>query len=84
MSKGNKTMFTAVFKRYEYTDNVLEQVSYFTDIRTRDGSLVKKFCVFDESTTGKIEGHLTLGEYVAFLADVEFKDIEFCRPHGKN
>lgn len=37
--------------------------------------------VFDEEISSKIVGHLTFGEYVTFLADIEFKNIEFEYPH---
>jgi len=77
-----KAMFTAVFERYEQSMELLKQRTCFRDVRVREGGLVAKELVFDEETSGKITGHLTIGEYIAFLADVEFKNIEFQYPHG--
>jgi len=42
---------------------------------------VSQKLVFDEEISSKIVGHLTFGEYVTFLADIEFKNIEFEYPH---
>lgn len=77
-----KKLFTAVFERYEYGKELLEKKTHFRDVRLRTGGLVADRLVFDEEDSGKIQGHLTLGEYVAFLADVEFKNIEFQYPHS--
>lgn len=78
----SRTLFTAVFERYEQSMELLKQKTHFRDVRVREGSLVAKKLVFDEETSSKIVGHLTLGEYIAFLADIEFKDIEFQYPHS--
>lgn len=80
-TKGKK-LFTAVFERYECGKGVFERKTHFRDVRLRTGGLVADRLVFDEGDNGKIQGHLTLGEYVAFLADVEFKNIEFQYPHS--
>ena len=53
--------------------------SYFKDVRTRNGDLLREYII----PTLKIEDqeklvHYKTGDYVAFLADVEFKNIE-CR-----
>lgn len=77
-----KTLFSAVFERYEQSMELLKQRTHFRDVRLREGGLVAKKLVFDEETSGKITGHLTIGEYIAFLADVEFKNIEFQYPHS--
>jgi predicted ester cyclase len=49
----------------------------------RDGDIVTRKLVFDEDTSSKIVGHLTIGEYIAFIADIEFKNINFQHPHGQ-
>jgi hypothetical protein len=73
----SKTLFTAVFDRYEYRKEVLRKKTHFRDVRVREGGLVSRKLVFDENVSSKILGHLTFGEYVAFIADIEFKNIEF-------
>ena len=78
----SRSLFTAVFERYEQGIELLKQKTHFRDVRVREGGLVAKRLVFDEETSGKITGHLTIGEYIAFLADVEFKNIEFQYPHS--
>ena len=77
----SKSLFTAVFDRYEYGKEVLRKKTHFRDVRVREGGLVSRKLVFDEDVSSKIVGHLTFGEYVAFLADIEFKNIEFEYPH---
>ena len=78
----SRSLFTAVFERYEQGIELLKQKTHFRDVRLREGGLVAKKLVFNEETSGKITGHLTIGEYIAFLADVEFKNIEFQYPHS--
>mgnify|MGYP003442287194 FL=1 len=78
----SRSLFTAVFERYEQGMELLKQKTHFRDVRLREGGLVAKKLVFNEETSGKITGHLTIGEYIAFLADVEFKNIEFQYPHS--
>lgn len=82
-ASNDKTMLTAIFERYETTiKETVEQAAYFRDVRLRDGGLVRKTLKLSPEATKNIQGYLTLGEYVAFLADVQFKDIEFQYPHG--
>ena len=78
----SRSLFTAVVERYEQGMELLKQKTHFRDVRVREGGLVAKKLVFNEETSGKITGHLTIGEYIAFLADVEFKNIEFQYPHS--
>ena len=80
----DKTEFTAVFERHEAGKTLFERLTHFRDVRSGESSnIVAKKVVFNAETSNKIIGHLTLGEYVTFLADVEFKNIEFKYPHGK-
>lgn len=74
-------LFTAIFEKYEYGKEVLRKKTHFRDVRVREGGLVSRKLVFDENVSSKIVGHLTFGEYVAFLADIEFRNIEFEYPH---
>jgi len=78
----SKTLFTAVFERYEYGKELLRKKTHFRDVRVREGGLVSRKLVFDEDVSSKIVGHLTFGEYIAFIADIEFKNIEFQHPHS--
>ena len=78
----SRSLFTAVFERYEQGMELLKQKTHFRDVRLREGGLVAKKLVFDEEISAKIVGYLTIGEYIAFLADVEFKNIEFQYPHS--
>ncbi len=82
MDNNKKILFSAMFENYEYGNEIFKTKVHIRDVRTRDGSLVRKKYVFDENIASKIQGYLTLGEYIAFLADVEFKNIEFQYPHG--
>lgn len=77
----SKTLFTAVFERYEYGKELLRKKTHFRSVRLKDGGFVSQELVFDEDVSSKIVGHLTFGEYVSFLANIEFKNIEFQYPH---
>jgi hypothetical protein len=77
----SKSLFTAVFERYEYGKELLRKKTHFRDVRVREGGLVSRKLAFDEDVSSKIVGHLTFGEYIAFIADIEFKNIEFEYPH---
>jgi hypothetical protein len=79
---NNKRMFTAMFEKYEETTQLLKRKTHFRDVRFREGGLIQEHLVFDEETSEKIIGHLTIGEFIAFLADVEFRNIEFQYPHA--
>jgi hypothetical protein len=46
-------------------------------VRSREGGVVTKHLVFDEEVSKTIPKKLSLGEYVAFLADIEFKNVQF-------
>lgn len=77
----NRDLFTAVFERYEESKELFKRKTHFRDVRLREGGLVTKYLVFDEDVSSKIVGNLTFGKYIAFLADIEFKNIEFQPPH---
>lgn len=78
-----KTYFSAVIERTTGMLNANPKIEksgyYFKDIRTRNGDLIASYII----PTLKIEDqeklvHYKTGDYVAFFADVEFKNIE-CR-----
>jgi hypothetical protein len=80
--RESRTLFTAVFERYEQSTGLFKRKTHFRDVRLRDGGVVTRKLVFDEDVSSKIVGHLTFGEYIAFFADIEFKNIELQYPHG--
>jgi len=73
----SKSLFTAVFERYEESKELFKRKAHFRNVRAREGGLVARELVFDEEISSKIVGHLTFGEYITFIADIEFKNIEF-------
>jgi hypothetical protein len=75
MQKEPRAMFSAIFEKYD-NDSCLSK-TYFTDVRSREGGVVKKHLVFDEVISSTIPKKLTLGECVPFLADIEFKNVQF-------
>jgi len=77
MTKEPKEMFSAVFEKYDNASEAHKRKTHFSDVRSREGGIVKKYVVFDEKISRKIPKELSLGEYVAFLADVEFKNVQF-------
>lgn len=78
----NRTSFIAVFDSYE-KGSLLKRMVKVRDVRLSKGELVRDTLIFDEETADKIQGHLTIGEYIAFTAEVEFKNIEFEYPHSR-
>lgn len=75
--KDIREMFSAVFEKYDNTSESDKRTTHFSDVRSRDGGVVKKYLVFDEQISSTIPKKLSLGEYVAFLADIEFKNVQF-------
>ena len=77
MTKEPREMFSAVFEKYDDASCLNKSKTYFSDVRSREGGVVKKHLVFDEQISSTIPKELSLGEYVAFLADLEFKNVQF-------
>lgn len=77
ISTDTRQMFTAVFSKYEHGDKPVGNKTHFSDIRSREGGIVKNHVIFDEEISGTIPKELSIGEYVSFLADVEFRDVQF-------
>ena len=75
--KDIREMFSAVFEKYDNTSELHKRKTHFSDVRSREGEVVKKYLVFDEEVSKTIPKELSLGEYVAFLADIEFKNVQF-------
>lgn len=72
-----KEMFSAVFEKYDNTSEQGKRKTHFSDVRSREGGVITKYLVFDEEVSSTIPKELSLGEYIAFLADLEFKNIQF-------
>ena len=72
--KEPRKMFSAVFEKYDNASCLSKSKTYFSDVRSREVGVVKKYLVFDEQISSTIPKELSLGEYVAFLADLEFKN----------
>lgn len=75
--KEPREMFSAVFEKYDNTSEPHKRKTHFSDVRSREGGVVKKYLVFDEEVSKTIPKELSLDEYVAFLADIEFKNVQF-------
>lgn len=78
-----KTYFSAVIERTTGMLNANPKIEksgyYFKDVRTRNGDLLREYIIpkLKIEDQEKLVNYKT-GDYVAFLADVEFKNIE-CR-----
>ena len=75
--KETRELFSAIFEKYDNASCPTKTKTYFIDVRSREGGVVKKRLVFDVQISSTIPKELCLGEYVAFLADIEFKNIQF-------
>ena len=74
--RDGREMFSAIFEKYNSEDFCASNI-WLNDIRSRKGGVVKDNLVFEESEVAKMPKNLSGGDYVAFLADVEFKNVEF-------
>lgn len=72
-----REMFSAVFEKYDNASELQKRKTHFSDVRSREGGVVTKYLVFDEEVSSTIPKELSLGDYVAFLANVEFKNVQF-------
>ena len=75
--KETRELFSAIFEKYDNSSCPTKTKTYFIDVRSREGGVVKKYLIFDEQISSTIPKKLSLGEYVAFLADLEFKNVQF-------
>jgi hypothetical protein len=75
--KETRELFSAIFEKYDNVSSPTKTKTYFIDVRSREGGVVKKHLIFDEQISSTIPKKLSLGEYVAFLADIEFKNVQF-------
>ena len=75
--KETRELFSAIFEKYDNSSCPTKIKTCFIDVRSREGGVVKKYLIFDEQISSSIPKKLTLGECVAFLADIEFKNVQF-------
>jgi hypothetical protein len=75
--KETRELFSAIFEKYDNVSSPTKTKTYFIDVRSREGGVVKKHLIFDEQISSTIPKKLTLGECVPFLADIEFKNVQF-------
>ena len=70
-------LFSAIFEKYDNSTFPTKTKTYFIDVRSREKGVVKKHLIFNEQISSTIPKELSLGDYVAFLADIEFKNVQF-------
>lgn len=75
--KETRLLFSAIFEKYDNSSCPTKTKTCFIDIRSREGGVVKNHLVFDEQISSTILKKLSLGDFVSFLADVEFKNVQF-------
>ena len=75
--KETRELFSAIFEKYDNSSSPTKTKTCFIDVRSREGGVVKKYLVFDEQISSTIPKELSLGDYVSFLADIEFKNVKF-------
>ena len=75
--KETRELFSAIFEKYDNSSCPTKTKTYFIDVKSREGGVVKKYLIFDEKISSSISKELSLDEYVAFLADIEFKNVQF-------
>ena len=70
-------MFSAVFEKYDSKTELAKNSIQLFDIRSRKGGVIKDNLVLEEKEVAKMPKNLSHGDYVAFLADLEFKNVQF-------
>ena len=70
-------MFSAVFEKYDSEAELAKNSIQLFDIRSRKGGVIKDNLVLEEKEIAKMPKNLSHGDYVAFLADLDFKSVQF-------
>lgn len=73
----SREMFTAIFEKYNSESSFPESNICLNEVRSRKGGIIKDKLSFEEKEVAKMPQNLGYGDYVAFLADIEFKNVEF-------
>lgn len=74
--RETRDMFTALFE--SYSEEPIKAI-HLKEIMTRKGGLVKDQLTFDEEKVDNIPPRLKTGDYAAFVADLEFKNVQFLK-----
>ena len=77
MTKEPREMFSAVFEKYDSETELAKNSFQLFDIRSRKGGVIKDNLVLEEKEVAKMPKNLSHGDYVVFLADLEFKNVQF-------
>ena len=75
--KEPREMFSAVFEKYDSETELAKNSIQLFDIRSRKGGVIKDNLVLEEKEVAKMPKNLSHGDYVAFLADLEFRNVQF-------
>lgn len=71
-----RDLFTAIFVKYSDDTDIPNSSTYFKEVRTRFGGIVKEELVFDKNNSSTMPRTQSEG-FVAFVADLEFQNVEF-------
>lgn len=84
MNKETRDLFTALSAGYDnISDDSTDRVSInLKEVRTRFGGVVKENLSFEEAKVENMPTSLNDGEYAAFVADLEFKNVKFLDMFG--
>jgi hypothetical protein len=77
MTKEPREMFSAIFEKYDSEAELAKNSIQLFDIKSRKGGVIKDNLVFAEKEVAKMPKNLSRGDYVAFLTDLEFRNVEF-------
>ena len=75
--KEPREMFSAICEKYDSEAELAKNSIQLFDIRSRKGGVIKDNLVFAEKEVAKMPKNLSHGDYVAFLANLEFKNVQF-------
>ena len=75
--KEPREMFSAVFEKYDSETELAKNSIQIFDVRSRKGGVIKDNLVLEEKEVAKMPKNLSHGDYVAFLADLEFRNVQF-------
>jgi hypothetical protein len=77
MKTEPREMFSAIFEKYDSGSKFPASHICLNEVRSRKGGIIKDNLKLEENAVAKMPKNLSYGDYVAFLADIEFKNVEF-------
>lgn len=80
-NKETRDLFTALSAGYDITSGDSININ-LKEVRTRFGGVVKESLSFEEAKVENMPTSLNNGEYAAFVADLEFKNVKFLDMFG--